>query len=64
MKSYIAPTIEIVILYHEAILTTDSTGHHEPEETLSKEYSFSFDDEGDTFANPKDLWEDEDEEDW
>ena len=45
MKSYIAPTIEIVILYHEAILTTDSTGHHEPGQTLSKEYSFSFDDE-------------------
>lgn len=64
MKSYIAPTIEIVILYHEAILNTDSTGHNPPEESLSKEFSFSFDDEGDTFANPKDLWEDEDEENW
>ena len=49
MKSYIAPTIEIVILYHEAILNTDSTGHNAPEESLSKEFSFSFDDEGDTF---------------
>lgn len=64
MKSYIAPTIEIVILYHEAILNTDSTGHNPPEESLSKEFSFSFDDEGDTFANPKDPWEAEGEEDW
>ena len=64
MKSYIAPTIEIVILYHEAILNTDSTRHNPPEKSLSKEFSFSFDDEGDTFANPKDLWEDEDEENW
>ena len=63
-KKYLLPQVFVFTFPVEAVLTTDSDGEMPGDDMDAKEFSFSFDDDEDIFANPKDLWGDENQEDW